>query len=181
MYVLCVHSVDVPSLKTRVSLGPALPLARPTRSISMRQPTSIGPNSRIQSQFGAPHRVTSPPRAHDLAYSSCGEPDARARRYLWPRPLAPETCGEPSAGVSASARHSEAHVIVVVASTANMRRARCIASINTHSTVAAQVKSGFAQWDSGGDAAERRSSGRAPESHLGGHFVFLLKSFFLSL
>ena len=79
----------------------------------VRRVTSIGPNPDIQSQFGAPHRVTSPPRAHDLAYSSCGEP---------------------SAGVDASARRRSAArvVVMVVASTADKRRAGRIASINTH-------------------------------------------------
>ena len=90
-----------------------------TRSISMRQPTSMGPNSRIQRQFGAPHRDL-PSWAQCRTYSSCGEP---------------------SAGVDASARRrrSAARVVVmVVASTANERRAR-IASINAHCGGSGQV------------------------------------------
>ena len=103
-------SVLRPSVKTRVNLGLVPPSARPTRSISMRHPTSMGPNSRIQRQFGAPHRDL-PSWAQCRTYSSCGEP---------------------SAGVDASARRSAARVVVmVVASTANERRVRrIIASIN---------------------------------------------------
>ena len=76
-------SVLRPSVKTRLNLGRAPPSARPTRSISMRHPTSMGPNSRIQRQFGAPHRDL-PSWAQFCTYSSCGEPsagvDASARR-----------------------------------------------------------------------------------------------------
>ena len=93
-------SVLRPSAKTRVNLGPAPPPARPTRSISMRQPTSMGPNARIQRQFGAPHRDL-PSWAQCRTYSS-----------------------RDSTGAARV-------VVLVVASTANERRAR-IASINAH-------------------------------------------------
>ena len=97
-------SVLRPCVKTRLNLGPAPPSARPTRSISMRHPTSMGPNSRIQRQFGAPHR--------DLpSWVQCRTYSSR---------------GEPSTGVDASARRRRSAarvVVVVVASTANERRA----------------------------------------------------------